>query len=118
MTGNHVRKMCTLLKLESCTLQHFAEGMLDLLVPHAVDNRVQCWRNHRVQKCHHQVQGWGGDGGRLQVGKHASANKEGDHSQVGEAHGEGFVPSLLRGHPQHSPEDLHIGEKNESKTSK
>ena len=35
-----------------------------------------------------------------------------------EARGEGFVPSLLRGHPQHGPEDLHIREKNESKTPK
>ena len=52
----------------------------------------------------------------FQVGQKVSADKEGDHDQVGEARGEGFVPSLLRGHPQHSPEDLHIGEKNESKT--
>ena len=33
-----------------------------------------------------------------------------------EAHGEGFVLSLLRGHPQHGPEDLHIGHNNEDKT--
>ena len=91
-------------------LEYLPEGTLELLVPHAVDEGVQCWRHHRIQNRHHQVQGWGGDGGRLQVGKHASANKEGDHSQVGEAHGEGFVPSLLRGHPQHGPEDLHIEE--------
>lgn len=32
-----------------------------------------------------------------------------------EACGKGFVPSLLTGHPQHSPEDPHIGEKNENK---
>ena len=31
-------------------LQHFAEGMLDLLVPHAVDYRVQGWRENRIQK--------------------------------------------------------------------
>ena len=54
----------------------------------------------------------------LQVGKHGSADKEGEHNQVREARGEGFVPSLLRGHSQHSPEDLHIGEKNENKTPK
>jgi len=51
------------------------------------------------------------------VGKHDSAEKQGDHSQVREARGEGFVPSLLRGHPQHGPEDLHVGEKNENKTT-
>ena len=33
-----------------------------------------------------------------------------------EACGKGFVPSLLRGDPQHSPEDLHIGQYNENKT--
>ena len=33
-----------------------------------------------------------------------------------EARGKGFVLSLLRGHPQHGPEDLHIGEHDESKT--
>ena len=54
----------------------------------------------------------------FQVGQKVSADKEGDHGQVGEAHGEGFVPSLLRGHHQHGPEDLHIGEKNENKTPK
>ena len=59
---------------------------------------------------------WKGASGR--VGKHASGDKQGDHSQVREARGEGFVPSLLRGHPQHGPEDLHIEEQNVSKTSK
>ena len=53
----------------------------------------------------------------LQVGKKASADKQGEHNQVREARGEGFVPSLLRGHPQHGPEDLHIGDNNENKTS-
>ena len=52
----------------------------------------------------------------FQVGQKVRADKERDHGQVREARGEGFVPSLLRGHPQHGPEDLHIGEKNESKT--
>ena len=99
-------------------LQHLVEGMLDLLVSNAVDNRVQCWRNHRVENCHHQIQEWGGNGEGLQVGKHHSAEKQGDHDHVREARGEGFVPALLRGHPQHSPEDLHIREQNESKTPK
>ena len=99
-------------------LQQFAEGMLDLLVPHAVDNRVQCWRNHRVQKCHCQIYEWGGDRGGLHVGKKACADKQRDHGQVREARGEGFVPSLLRGHPQHGPEDLHIRHNNEDKTPK
>ena len=57
------------------------ESLLDLLVPHAVDHGVHDWRYHRVQHCHQQVQGWGGDGGRLQVGKHGSADKQGDHGQ-------------------------------------
>ena len=35
-----------------------------------------------------------------------------------EAGRNGFVPSLLRGVPQHGPEDLHIGENNEHKTTK
>ena len=52
----------------------------------------------------------------LQIGNHASAEKQGDNSQVREASGEGFVPSLLRGHPQHGPEDLHTGQHNEKKT--
>ena len=54
----------------------------------------------------------------LQVGKEASADREGDHGQVREARGKGFVPSLLEGHPQHSPEDLHIGKHDENETSK
>jgi len=58
----------------------------------------------------------GGNGGRLQVGKHASGDKEREHRKVREARGEGFVPSLLRGHPQHGPEDLHTGQHNEDKT--
>ena len=95
----------------------FAHCTLELLVPHAVDEGIHCWRHHRVENCHHQVQGWGGDGGRLQVGKHGSAEKEGDHGQVREARGKGFVPSLLRGDPQHSPEDLSVGQHNENKTS-
>jgi len=59
-----------------------------------------------------------GDGWGLHVGKHSSDDEKGDHSQVREAHGKGFVPSMLRGDPQHSPEDLHIGHHNENKTSK
>ncbi|KAK4806041.1 hypothetical protein QYF61_007018 [Mycteria americana] len=73
--------------------------------PHPLNEGVHCWRNQRVQNCHHQIQGWGGDGGGLQVGKHGSAEKQGDHGQV-------------RGDPQHSPEDLHIGQHEENKTSK
>ena len=53
----------------------------------------------------------------LQVGHHHSVDKQGDHGQVREARGKGFVPSLLRGDPQHGPEDLHIGHHNENKTS-
>ena len=86
------------------------------MVSHAVDEGVQGWRHHQVQNCHQQVQGWGGDGGGLQGGKTASAYKEGDHGQVREARGKCFVPSLLRGDPQHSPEDLPIGQHNENKT--
>jgi len=52
------------------------------------------------------------------MGKNASAEKQGDHGQVREASGKGFVPSLLRGDPQHGPEDLHIGQHNENKTTK
>ena len=52
------------------------------------------------------------------MGKDASADNKGDHSQVREARGKGFVPSLLRGDPQHGPEDLHIGQHNEHKTPK
>ncbi|KAK4805992.1 hypothetical protein QYF61_006969 [Mycteria americana] len=97
---------------------HKESGILELLVPHAVDEGVQCWRNHRVQNCHHQIQRRRGDGWRLQVGKHGSNEKQGEHSQVREARGKGFVLSLLRGDPQHSPEDLHIGQHNENKTPK
>ena len=52
------------------------------------------------------------------MGKRGSAEKEGDHGQVREARGKGFVASLLRGDPQHSPEDLHIGQHNETKKPK
>ena len=31
-------------------LEYLPEGTLELLVPHAVDEGVQCWRHHRVQK--------------------------------------------------------------------
>ncbi|KAK4806039.1 hypothetical protein QYF61_007016 [Mycteria americana] len=55
--------------------------LLVLLVPHAVDEGVHCWRHHRVQNSHRQIQGWGGDGGGLQAGNHDSADKQGDHSQ-------------------------------------
>ncbi|KAK4806088.1 hypothetical protein QYF61_010297 [Mycteria americana] len=82
------------------------------------DEGVHCWRNQRVQNSHHQIQRWGGDGGGPQIGKYGSAEKHGDHSQVMEARGKGFVPSLLRGDPQYSPEDLHIGQHDENKTSK
>ena len=92
--------------------------MFNLLIPHAVNDGVQCWRHYRIQKCHCQIQGWGENGEGLQVGKKGRAEKQGEHSQVREARGEGFVPSLLRGHPQHSPEDLHIGHNNEDKTPK
>jgi len=37
---------------------------------------------------------------------------------VREAHGKCFVPSLHRGDPPHSPEELHIGQHNENKTAK
>ena len=52
------------------------------------------------------------------MGKHGRADEEGDHGQVRETRGKGFVPSLLRGDPQHGPEDLHIGYHNENKTTK
>jgi len=52
----------------------------------------------------------------FQVGQHGSTDKQGDHGQMRNARGEGFVPSLLRGHPQHGPEDLHTGQHNEKKT--
>ncbi|KAK4805986.1 hypothetical protein QYF61_006963 [Mycteria americana] len=58
-------------------------GILELLVPQAVDEGVHCWRNHRVENSHHQIQGCGGDGEGLQVGNHASTDKQGDHSQEG-----------------------------------
>ena len=98
--------------------KHFPHCILEVLVPHAVDEGVHCWRHYRVQKCNDQVQGWRGNGGGLQVGKYASANEEGDHSQVRETRGKGFVPALLRGHLQHCPEDLHIGHHNVNKTTK
>ncbi|KAK4806697.1 hypothetical protein QYF61_027698 [Mycteria americana] len=92
--------------------------IFEILVPHAVDERVQCCRHHRVQNCHQQIQRWEllHGGGGLQVGNHGSADKQGDHGQVRKAHGKGFVASLLRGDPQHSPEDLHIGQHDENKT--
>ncbi|KAK4806028.1 hypothetical protein QYF61_007005 [Mycteria americana] len=98
--------------------QQQAMGILELLVPQAVDEGVHCWRNHRVENSHHQIQGCGGDGEGLQVGNHASTDKQGDHSQVRDACRKSFVPSLLRGDPQHSPEDLHIGQRSENKTNK
>ncbi|KAK4806054.1 hypothetical protein QYF61_007031, partial [Mycteria americana] len=55
-------------------------------MPH--DEGVHCWRHHRVQNSHHQVQGWGGDGRGLQVGEYDSADKQGDHGQ-GIRHGFG-----------------------------
>ncbi|KAK4805357.1 hypothetical protein QYF61_003442 [Mycteria americana] len=60
---------------------HHLGGILEVLVPHAVDEGVHCWRNQRVQNSHHQIQGWRGDGAGPQIGKHASAQKQGDHSQ-------------------------------------
>ncbi|KAK4806082.1 hypothetical protein QYF61_010291 [Mycteria americana] len=110
--------MGSLLLLKVKPVNQFLYCFFDLLVPHAVDEGVHCWRNHRVHNSHHQIQRWGGDGGGLQVGNHGSADKQGDHSQVRDARGKGFVPSLLRGDPQHSPEDLHIGQHNENKTPK
>ena len=97
-------------------LKYFPQGIFDLFVPHAVDGGVHYWRYHRVQNCHHQIQALGGRGRGLQVGKKRGADKEGDHGQVREARGNGFVPSLLRGDPQHGPEDLHIGQHNENKS--
>ena len=88
-------------------LKYFPQGIFDLFVPHAVDEGVHYWRHHRIQNSHHQVQGWGGGGGGLQVGKDGSADKQADHGQVREARGKGFVPSLLRGDLQHGPEALH-----------
>ena len=92
--------------------------MPELLVPHAVDEGVQCWRNHTVQKCHCQIQKWGRKRRRLHVGKKGRAEKQAEHDQVREARREGFVLSLLRGHPQHGPEDLHVGHNNEDKRAK
>ena len=89
---------------------------LELLVLHAVDEGVQSWGHHGVQNCQQKVEEWRRDGGGLQVGKCASADEQRDHSQVREACGKGFVPALLRGHPQHSPEDWHIGQHKENKT--
>ncbi|KAK2513240.1 hypothetical protein Q9966_016191 [Columba livia] len=106
------------LLLQKALRYDFPQGILELLVPHAVDEGVHCWRHHRVQNRHQQVHGWEGDGGGLQVGKHGSADKQGDHGQVREAGGKGFVPSLLRGDPQHGPQDLHIGHHYEHKTAK
>ncbi|KAK4805991.1 hypothetical protein QYF61_006968, partial [Mycteria americana] len=69
--------------------QQQAMGILELLVPQAVDEGVHCWRNHRVENSHHQIQGCGGDGEGLQVGNHASTDKQGDHSQgIGHGFGE------------------------------
>jgi len=110
--------MGSLVLLKSDKAKHFLQGILELLVPHAVDEGVDCWRHQRVQNCQHQVQGWGRDGGGFQVGKYSSADKKGDHSKVREARGKGFVPSLLRRDPQHGPEDLHIRQHNENKTGK
>ena len=59
---------------------------------------------------------WREASGRLE--KHTIGDKQGNCGQVRDARGEDFVPSLLRGHPQHSPEDLHVGHNNEDKTPK
>ncbi|KAK4805578.1 hypothetical protein QYF61_009343 [Mycteria americana] len=94
------------------------EAILELLVPRDIDEGVHCWRHHKVQNWHHQVPGWGGDRGGLQGGKYSSPEEEGDHGQVREARGKGFVWSLLIWDPQHSPEDQYIGQHNGSKTPK
>ncbi|TRZ08826.1 hypothetical protein HGM15179_018283 [Zosterops borbonicus] len=54
----------------------------------------------------------------FKMSKQGSAEEKGDHGQVREASGKGFVLSLLRGDPQHSPENLHIGKNNEHKPNK
>ena len=74
---------------------HFPHCILQLLVPHAVDDGVHCWRHHRVQNCQQKIQGGGGHGGGFQVGKCATADEQGDHGQVREASGKGFVLALL-----------------------
>ncbi|XP_040549522.1 olfactory receptor 1F12-like isoform X2 [Gallus gallus] len=47
-----------------------------------MDERIQGWRHHGVQNCHRQIQGLGGKRGGLQIGKKASADQEGEHSQM------------------------------------
>ncbi|KAK4805593.1 hypothetical protein QYF61_016443 [Mycteria americana] len=74
--------------LEKPSSYQFPRCIIELLVPHAVDERIHCWRNHGVQTSHHQIQGWGGDGQGPQVGNHAGTDKQGDHSQ-GIGHGFG-----------------------------
>jgi len=56
----------------------------------------------------------GGDGGGFQVGKHSSVDVHRDSSQVREACGKSLGLPLLRRHPQHSPENLNIGEYNKN----
>ncbi|KAM9593460.1 CD5 antigen-like [Morphnus guianensis] len=53
----------------------FPNRTLELLATPAGDEGVHCWRHHRVQNSHRQMQGWGGD-------RASGADKEGDHSQV------------------------------------
>ncbi|KAM9593412.1 scavenger receptor cysteine-rich domain-containing protein SCART1-like [Morphnus guianensis] len=53
----------------------FPNRTLELLATPAGDEGVHCWRHHRVQNSHRQMQGWGGD-------RASGAGKEGDHSQV------------------------------------
>ena len=88
----------------------FAQGLVDVTVPEAVDDGVEQWGHNGVDHGHQFVEVKGADGLRPGVHEGGGAVEEGHHGQVGRAGGEGLLAASPSGDPQHCGHDVGVGD--------
>ena len=69
----------------------FGQGLMDVMVPEAVDDGVEQWGHNGVDHGHQFVEVKGADGMRPGVHEDGGGVEEGHHDQVGSAGGEGLL---------------------------
>ena len=95
--------------LRSYGLCCFPEGLFDIFVSQAIDERVEQWIDHSVEQGSHFVSLQGVGGARPWVHEKQGSIEEHDRDQVWGTGGESFVPSWSRADPQNSEKDVEIG---------
>ena len=95
--------------LRSYGLCRFPEGLFDVFVSQAIDERVEQWVDQCVEQGSHFVSLQGVGGARPWVHEEQGSIEERDWDQVWGTGEEGLAPSWSRVDPQNSEKDAEIG---------